>query len=284
MTTFVQPLVLGRPRKNEDVLQHYAKLKSSMRYWLLAKLESDPAMLPAYQAFERLIAKEFTSEGVLRLRKDGITPEVMHQLRLAHHVKSLWRYFLHPIPALITAFEHDSMEDDKVLFTNMKKLYGGRTAGAIQRMSKKFYIGIEPVNTELRVQVGLPELFEAMANCPISSVLKLIDRIDNIRYMLGVFSPKKQREYIHEVFIWFLPMAKKARLTFPQQEPLYELLKRHLVNMCDIYLAHLDALDEKENEIEALKAQVAALTAQVETLTTQQGPILLSVNDCMATA
>lgn len=279
MTQFVQPLVVGQERTRSSVLQKYTKMKNSMRYWLLAKLEDDPKMLMAYQAFERLIAKEFDEHGNLRMRKDGITPEVMHQLRIAHHVKSLWKYLLYPIETFVAACEHDSMEDDGVLYAQMKKQYGKRTAEAIQRLSKKFQVDIEPVGTEVRVQVEMLSLFKSMAECPISSVLKLLDRIDNIRYMLGVFSRAKQRSYIQEVFVWFLPMAKKARLSIPQQEPVYELLKRQLMDLCDVYTGNLDDLDAADSKVQALEAKVAELQAQ---LTSASLPLI--VNDSLPTA
>ena len=43
--------------------------------------------------------------------------------------------------------------------------------------------------------------------------------------MLGVFTPQKVEQYIDDWYTWFLPMLKTARRNFPNQEPLYELLK-----------------------------------------------------------
>lgn len=263
----LQRLVIGEPRKRSNILLQYSKLKSCIRYTLLAKLEQDSSVLPAYQAFEGLVAKEFDENGKLRLRKDKCTPELMHQLRIAAYVLLLWKYLQFPMETLILAFIHDDLEDDGQLYSRVLNLYGERVAKAAMCVSKKFGVEVEGLDVVLPVTVDYGQLFEAMARCPIASIIKMLDRIDNIRFMLGVFSDAKKRSYISEVFRLFMPMQKQARLRFPLQEKAYELLKRHLYDLCDVYLGMMDEFAAREaelqNEIATLREQISHLTQTV---------------------
>jgi hypothetical protein len=55
-----------------------------------------------------------------------------------------------------------------------------------------------------------------------------------------VFSIEKEGLYVQDVYDWFYPMIKTARRSFPQQEPVYELLRSILaleVNLIENKLA-----------------------------------------------
>jgi hypothetical protein len=64
-----------------------------------------------------------------------------------------------------------------------------------------------------------------MLDCPVATVVKGSDRINNQSTMVGVFTPKKQMEYVRECEEHILPMLKSARRKFPDQEPAYENMK-----------------------------------------------------------
>lgn len=63
--------------------------------------------------------------------------------------------------------------------------------------------------------------------------------------MLGVFTPQKVEQYIDDGYTWFLPMLKTARRNFPNQEPLYELLKSVMHIQLDASKHFLKALPKQ---------------------------------------
>lgn len=68
-------------------------------------------------------------------------------------------------------------------------------------------------------------LFEAMADCPVASVVKGGDRIHNLQSMVGVFTLEKKRSYLEETERQILPMLKRAERNFPEQEPAYKNIR-----------------------------------------------------------
>ena len=202
-------------------MSSFEKMRISMRYWLLAKAESDPAWLCAVKALEY---------GAVRhtgTRKDGVTPEFQHQLAIMHYLRTLHVSLCYPAETLAAAALHDVAEDTGVGFEELETQFGARVSSGVRRVTKKH-----------RGLVFAPEpLFAGMAECPIASVVKGSDRINNLQTMLGVFTLEKQKAYCEETRKYFLPMLKAARRNFPEQEPVYENIKL----MLNSQLALLDA-------------------------------------------
>lgn len=187
----------------------YEKMRISMRYWLLAKAGLSPEWLGAVKALEYGEARH------TGLRKDGVTPEFQHQLSIMHYLRTLHASLMFPAETLAVAALHDVAEDAGVGFEELEALFGGRVAGGVRRVTKKH-----------RGQVfAIEPLFEGMAECPVASVTKGADRINNLQSMLGVFTLEKQKAYCEETRKYFLPMLKAARRRFPEQELVYENIK-----------------------------------------------------------
>ena len=71
----------------------------------------------------------------------------------------------------------------------------------------------------------MEQYFEEMVNCPIASVIKGVDRINNHQTMHPVFTAEKQKSYIYETNTYIIPMLKKARHLHVEQESVYENIK-----------------------------------------------------------
>ena len=78
------------------------------------------------------------------------------------------------------------------------------------------------------------ELYEEMANCPISSIGKGVDRSHNQRTMGGVFGEEKMHSYLDFTDQRILPMLKIARRRFPEQEAAYEIIKFMLTTQANL--------------------------------------------------
>lgn len=185
-------------------LVQFEKLSISLRYFLLGK-----------QFYETARALEFAAEYHVGTRKDGVTPELQHQIEIVHYLRTLLPSFIHPEDTLTAGVLHDTDEDYPESKLKIEKNFNPRVAHSVGLLNKngktkKFY-------------------FEQIAQDEIASIVKGADRVHNLQSMIGVFTPEKQIGYVGEVEEYFLPMLKHARRKFPQQEAAYENIK-HLLN------------------------------------------------------
>lgn len=184
-------------------MENYAKKEISLRYWLLGR---------GY--FKASDALEFGKRHHKGLRKDG-SPEFSHQIAIALFGRTLIDSLLYPEETITTIFLHDIREDYDISDGEIRTLFGDMVANAVAAMTKEF-----------RGHKRDPfEVFDNLAKDPVASIAKGIDRIHNFSTMLEAFTESKQIEYIAEAELHFIPMLKRARRAFPQQEAAYENIK-----------------------------------------------------------
>jgi (p)ppGpp synthase/HD superfamily hydrolase len=171
-----------------------------------------------------LAALEFAIRFHTGTRKDGITPEFQHQVEIALFALTL-PDLMYRQEVIATIMLHDVREDYGVSDGEIRDLFfenpefAARVSRAVENMTKEFR-GLKKDENAL---------FEAMAEDPIASIAKGCDRMHNLQTMVGVFKTEKQKAYIEEVHVLFLPMLKKARRLFPHQVNAYENIK-HILN------------------------------------------------------
>lgn len=189
----------------------------ALRYWLLGKNFN-----------MALAAMELGTSVHTGVRKDGFTPEFDHQISIAHYVRTLpnLRY---PEETIATVFLHDAREDGGVQDHTIRDLCGSLVADSVWNMTKEWQ----------GVKRNEDELFAMMAEDPIASIGKGSDRGHNFKTMPGVFSLPKQANYLLEAEQRIVPMIKKARRNFPDQEPAYENIKYLLRTQIDTIRAYL---------------------------------------------
>ena len=205
------------------MLDGYAKKEISMRYWLLGR--------GYHKAVE---AMEIGRKHHRGLRKDG-APEFSHQIAIAQFVRTLITDLQFPEETIATIFLHDIREDYGVSDDEVRSMFGDRVANSVGYMTKEY-----------RGHKRDPfEVFEQIGSDPIASIAKAADRIHNFSTMQGAFNQTKQKAYIHEAEYHFMPMLKRARRAFPQQEPAYENLKWALNSQMSLIKAIHEAGGEK---------------------------------------
>lgn len=197
-------------------MTNYGKQRLALRYWLLGR---------GFTQASR--AMDFAEAYHCGTRKDGVTAEFAHQVEIVSYLRSLLPHLLHGEETLVAAFLHDVREDYDVSDEEIRSLFGPRVADAVDAVTKTFR-GVR------RDDVAL---FERIATDPIASILKPADRGHNQNTMVGVFSPEKMSAYIAETEELFLPMIRRARRTFPEQEPAYENAKLVLVSQMNLVRA-----------------------------------------------
>lgn len=199
-------------------MQRYEKLKLAARYYLQGA-----------QMFEALDALEYGYEVHDGFRKDGVTPEYMHQIQIFHYLRTMEPSLLYPEATYVAAFLHDAPEDKiEVTQREIRQRYSAAPADAIELLNKS---GLD-----------LPVYIDRLSNHPIGSIVKLADRINNMSTMTNVFTREKQLRYVDEVETLFMPMIKHARRKFPVQEAAYENAKTVL----NIQLDLLEVINRSE--------------------------------------
>jgi (p)ppGpp synthase/HD superfamily hydrolase len=185
-------------------IEEFTKARIALRYWMLGR---DWHVASA--------ALEFAEAHHTGLRKDGVSPEMAHQVQVAHYLRTLHEHLLHPEETLAVALLHDVREDHGVSDEELRDRFGAQVADAVDAVTKTF-------RGDDR---DLDQLFGRIAEDPIASVVKASDRIHNQHTALGVFGAEKIRQYIAETEDLLLPMLRKARTRFTEQEPVYENTK-----------------------------------------------------------
>lgn len=163
-------------------------------------------------------AMEFAAGFHTDVRKDGVSPEFSHQIYLARYVRTILPGLMLPEETLATVFLHDLVEDyaDQVPIDEIERRFGAVIAEATWRLTK------------VRNGLKLPNdiYYAGMVDDPIASLVKGVDRAHNIFTMSAArWTPAKQLDYLDEADHYLLPMMKRARRTFPEQEPAYHNVK-----------------------------------------------------------
>lgn len=217
------PSVLA-PKCAVSIEDRMGKLLKSLRYYLQGAADQNP------DYHRPLLALHQAAHTHLGVRKDGVTPEFMHQLETALFIRTLRGSIQYPAFTIAVQLLHDIAEDYDVSFEELEERYGREIAHGVRRMTK-FYKG---------VKLSPEEYFEAMLDCPMATLCKGADRIHNQQSMPGVFRLEKQHEYLEETERFILPMLKKARRLYPQQENAYENIKFVLKSQVELVKGMLE--------------------------------------------
>lgn len=192
-----------------QALLRYQKLKTTLQHQFLKK-----------NYMKALKALTFAEKYHSGIRKDGYTPEFQHQLDICHYILTL-KGVENEEDVLCSALLHDICEDYEVEYFEIYELFGPKVAEAVELLTKKF----KWVNKLYK------DYFSKIAKNPIASIVKGVDRINNITTMLEVFTPEKQLDYVRMVDKYFLPMLREAKHSFPEQIYAYENIELFLIQL-----------------------------------------------------
>lgn len=176
------------------------KLKTALKYWYEG------------MGYQNAIRAMHVAQRIhTGFRKDGVTPEIFHQISVAGYLKTINEGVMHPEAVQIAAWLHDSAEDYLSDYSFMMLRFG------------KEFDAIVPhaINTLAKTGLTTETYYENLSMCPVASIVKGADRIHNHQTMSGVFSAEKQAEYIKETQDFVIPMLKEARMSFPEQTNAY---------------------------------------------------------------
>lgn len=199
----------------------FEKMRLTLKYYLHGK--------KYYNALEALT---FAGKYHNGKRKDGVTPEFQHQVEIALFVSSL-KDLEDEESAITASLLHDVIEDYNVSRSDIENRFGRRMGDSIWALTKK----------QNGIEKNKDDYFFGLERDREGSIVKGADRFHNIKSMMGVFTPQKQRQYIDEVEARFIPMIKSASDNFPRQCSAYSNIKQILrvqVNLIEIILTEPD--------------------------------------------
>lgn len=153
-------------------------------------------------------------KGQIRKGKDKV-PYIYHPLLISCHALALG---LDDDNLISTALLHDVCEDC------------GVACGELQ------------VNKETQTAVALltktddneEQYYERISQNAIATMVKLLDRCNNVSSMATGFSKEKMVEYIKETEQWFYPLLYKAKYEFPMYSNQIFLIKYHMTSVIEV--------------------------------------------------
>jgi (p)ppGpp synthase/HD superfamily hydrolase len=154
-------------------------------------------------------------------RKDKVTPEFHHQIRIAFSILNL-RDVVNEELCLCLAFLHDTPEDKNVSYSVLNEKFGHDIASKACILDKGQH----------RDEAAC---FLAIQNDIDCSIVKGADNGDNLQSMVGVFSKEKMGSYMHRTKHYVLLMLKNASNNFPEQSFAYSALRMRLKDQLMLY-------------------------------------------------
>lgn len=155
-----------------------------------------------------------------RKGKDRI-PYIYHPLLLSCHALALG---LEDDNIISTAMLHDVCEDCGILPQDLPVNEETKQAVALLT-KKKTPAGKSSDNYE--------EYYAGIIGNKIATIVKLLDRCNNISGMAAGFSKEKMAKYIDETQNWIYPLMRKARTIYPEYSNQIFLIKYHMTSVVE---------------------------------------------------
>ena len=179
--------------------------------------------------------------------------------------------------ATIAALLHDTIEDCQVDENAIKQTFGSEVVFMVNGLTKISKLNCQNLSPELAEAENLRNMILAMAKDIRVIIIKLLDRLDNVK-TLWALDPAKRLRIASETIDIFAPLAYRLGLTsvgaqledysFPYADPeAYKLTKRILGNRqqeLEQYLAKL--LPFIENQLKNHNIQIIDIKSRVKHL------------------
>lgn len=163
-------------------------------------------------------------------RKDG-SPYLVHPLTIACHAAAL---NIRSESVIAACLLHDVVEDCNVTVEELP-VQSQAIKDAVRRLTH-----VKP--TPLAVY------YKGIAENSVATVVKLLDRCDNVSTMAGVFSLEKTAAYIRETNEYVLPLYRTAKNLWPQYSDALFVLKYHIMSVVDGLQAVMEETRKAELE------------------------------------
>lgn len=199
-----------------------------------------------------LKALGFVERYNVGLRKDGVTPSLHHEVQIALSVSQVKDVSKEEL-CIVAALLHDVQEDHQIPSQEIEKEFGHVVAEVVWKLTKKF-AGTHKNKTEY---------INDIAMCEVASIVKGLDRVNNLHSMIGVFTLEKMTSYANEAEKVFLPMLKKAGKLFPEQQSAYHAISQQMKQAILFTRAYVKGLTDRDDIIAAKQDEANNYRAMV---------------------
>ena len=188
-----------------------------------------------------------------QLRKSG-EPFFTHPLTVAYYL-ALFRL---DAPTLIAALLHDVVEDTKVSIKEVKAQFGNEVSRLVDGVTKlkevsaEFAQGRALSSEEIR-DASLHKMFEAMTGDVRVVLIKLFDRLHNMR-TIRAMPPPKQEEKARETQVVYAPLANRLGIWWLKTE--LEVLSLEVLDN-DLYRITSQELDHLFHKRQAIYDRIS---------------------------
>ncbi len=137
-------------------------------------------------------------------------------------------YFSHPVAVaailagmrlddatIVTALLHDTIEDTRSTYPEIEREFGGEIAGLVDGVTK--LTNIQLASTETRQSENFRKLFMAMSKDMRVILVKLADRLHNMRTIRAMI-PEKQSKKARETMDIYAPLAGRMGMQWMREE------------------------------------------------------------------
>lgn len=163
-----------------------------------------------------------------QMRKGG-QPYIVHPLSMACHAVSLG---LDNEDVIVACLLHDVVEDCNVL------------AGELPIKSESARTSIVHLTHISGVPMDI--YYQGITGDEVASLVKLLDRCDNVSTMAGVFSTEKMKSYIDETRNYVMPLWRETKDKFPKHSNALFVLKYHILSVIDGLEKTLELFEREE--------------------------------------
>ncbi len=111
------------------------------------------------------------------------------------------------VTTLVTAILHDTLEDTKATYEDLEKKFGADVASLVNGVSK--LTKIESQTVEGKQAENFRKLLLAMSEDIRVLLVKLADRLHNMRTLDGIQKPEKRRRIARETIDIYAPLAER---------------------------------------------------------------------------
>ena len=161
-------------------------------------------------------AYEVARQAHLHQVRDEGTPYIVHPLRVAISIVEEMR--IHSPTLVCAALLHDVIEDSPTTREEIAQRFGGEVAEVVWLLTKFDDTSLEDYLRAIEdaSQTGAP-------------IVKLCDRLDNLRHVFNSPKLEKKRRYLHTTERLYLPMAERASAyLYAELSLLLDRLREHI--------------------------------------------------------
>ena len=189
----------------------------TMMYAYIEKHASEKQMTQTLQVlpYAKELHKDQFRKGEKRI------PYIWHPLSVASHGIALG---LDEDDMISAAILHDICEDCGVKVEELP--VNDATKEAVRLLTKTdiYYRGGED---------GMAQYYDGIVQNPLASIVKLLDRCNNVSSMAKGFTKAKMAGYIQDTERWFYPMFEKVRTNFPEYADQVYLIQYHMTSVVE---------------------------------------------------